>query len=246
VGLVETPNDFGFNGSRPSHPELLDWLASEFVRGGYSWKHLHRLILNSATWQQASLLRPEPAGGDAANRLLWRKAPQRLAAEELRDAVLCVAGVQNPEMGGPGYRDFRTFTFNSQFYERLDPVGYAFQRRSIYRTWVRSGTSALLDVLDCPDPSTTAPRRAVTTTPLQALALLNNSFMLRMSAAFADRLREEAPNSAEDQVRRGFEIALVRAPAELELAAAVQLVHDHGLPAFCRALFNCNEFLYVD
>ena len=107
--------------------------------------------------------------------------------------MLVVAGEMNPQMGGPGFHDFRTFTFNSQFYEPVDPVGFEFNRRTVYRTWVRSGRNEFLDVFDCPDPSTTAPRRAVTTTPLQALALLNNSFTLRMAARMAARCERESP-----------------------------------------------------
>ncbi|MBC7816857.1 MAG: DUF1549 domain-containing protein, partial [Planctomycetaceae bacterium] len=180
VGIVDSPSDFGFNGGRPSHPELLDWLAAELMDHGWSLKHIHRLIANSATYRQSSRPRVDAANQDAGNRLLWRKSPQRLDAETLRDAVLSVAGELNPTVGGPGYHDFTTFTFNSQFYDIVDPVGVSFHRRSLYRTWVRSGRNPFLEVLDCPDPSTKTPRRAVTTTPLQALSLLNNSFMLRM------------------------------------------------------------------
>src|SRR6185503_2037407 len=119
--------------------------------------------------------------------------------------MLVVAGEFNPQMGGPGFQDFRTFTFNSQFYEPIDPIGYAFQRRTVYRTWVRSGRNEFLDVFDCPDPSTTSPRRAVTTTPLQALAMLNNSFALRMSERLAERLEKEAGVEIDRQVRRLYD-----------------------------------------
>ncbi|MEX0714755.1 MAG: DUF1553 domain-containing protein, partial [Pirellulales bacterium] len=246
TGIVETPNDLGFNGGRPSHPELLDWLAAELVRGGWSLKKLHRTIVLSATYRQSSAYNAQAAGIDASNRLLWRKSPLRLEAETIRDAVLAVSGQLNPTMGGPGYQDFRSFTFNSQFYEPIDPVGYVFQRRSIYRTWVRSGTSPLLDVLDCPDPSTTAPARAVTTTPLQALALLNNSFMLRMADRFAGRLAEDAPGEPRRQIERGYHLAYARQPEAAEVEQAQAFVAEHGLAAFCRVIFNSNEFLYVD
>lgn len=246
VGIVETPNDFGFNGGRPSHRELLDWLAAELVRGNWSLKQLHRTIVLSATYRQSSAFSEQAAKIDAGNRLLWRKSPLRLEAEVLRDAVLKVAGQLNPTMGGPGYHDFRTFTFNSQFYEVFDPEGYRFARRSIYRTWVRSGTNPLLDVLDCPDPSATTPARAVTTTPLQALALLNNSFMLRMADRFADRVCQEAGEAVDDQVTRAYELAYARPPRPDELAAARAFAGAHGLAAFCRVIFNSNEFLYVD
>jgi len=254
-GLVETPNDFGFNGGRPSHPELLDWLAAELVepslgpveqRVPWSLKHIHRLILNSATWRQSSTRNLQAESIDSGNRYLWRKTPQRLDAESVRDAVLAVAGEMNPSLGGPGFQDFRTFNFNSQFYEMIDPVGYDFHRRTLYRTWVRSGRSDFLDAFDCPDPSTTAPRRAVTTTPLQALAMLNNSFTLRMSGRLADRVQAEAGVGPSPQVQRVCELAWGRAPSLAEREAAVSFVMAHGLPAFCRLIFNSNEFLYVD
>lgn len=246
MGLVDTPNDLGFNGGRPTHPELLDWLALELIRGRWSLKHLHRTIMCSNTYRQSGTFNSRAAAVDAQNRLLWRKTPLRLEAEEVRDAMLAVAGELNPQFGGPGYRDFRTFTFNSQFYETFDPEGFDYHRRSIYRTWVRSGTNPLLDVLDCPDPSTMTPVRAVTTTPLQALALLNDVFVLRTSRAFAARVQAEAPASTPNQVERAYLLAYGRRPALEELALATRLVERHGLAALCRVLFNSNEFLYVD
>ena len=261
TAIVDTPNDFGFNGGRPSHPELLDWLASELLEptpitknrnsnssvrnAPWSLKRLHRLIVTSAAYRQSSLSNAA-AGVDAGNRLLWHKTPQRLEAEALRDAILVVAGEFNPTMGGPGFRDFRTFTFNSQFYEPIDPVGYEYNRRTVYRTWVRSGRNDFLDVFDCPDPSTTAPRRAVTTTPLQALALLNNSFTLRMADRLAARATRESDRGLDNEIRRVYDLAFHRPAQPEELAEAKGLVLKHGLPAFCRVVFNANEFLYVD
>ena len=255
VGLVDTPNDLGFNGGRPSHPELLDWLAAELVeptwgpveqRIPWSLKHIHRLILNSATWRQSSRRNPEAEKIDSGNRYLWRKTPQRLDAESVRDAVLAVSGELNPSLGGPGYRDFRTFNFNSQFYEMIDPVGYDFQRRTLYRTWVRSGRSDFLDAFDCPDPSTTAPRRAVTTTPLQALAMLNNSFTLRMADRLAQRIEAEVGEDPSQQVERACALTWGRRPTDPERQVSREFVSEHGLGALCRLLFNSNEFLYVD
>lgn len=246
TGLVDTPNDFGFNGGRPTHPELLDWLARQLIDHGWHLKQLHRTIVLSSTYRQASPHRPAAAQIDAGNRLYWRKTPTRLEAEMLRDAVLAVSGQLNPAVGGPGYQDFKTFTNNSQFYEVYDPPGYGYQRRSLYRTCIRSGTSPLLDVLDCPDPSTTAPARAVTTTPLQALALLNDSFMLRMSDQFAERLHREAGDDPAKQASLAYRLAFGRAPTALEQSAAQALASEHGLAALARVLFNANEFLYLD
>ena len=239
TGIVDSPSDFGFNGGRPSHPELLDWLAAELIDHDWSLKHIHRLIVNSATYRQSSRPRVDAANKDAGNRWLWRKSPQRLDAETLRDAVLSVAGELNPTVGGPGYHDFTTFTFNSQFYDIVDPAGASFHRRSLYRTWVRSGRNPFLEVLDCPDPSTKAPRRAVTTTPLQALSLLNNSFMLRMS----DRLADKATGH---DVAQLVEQVLGRKASAAEATELRRFAELHGRPMLARVLFNSNEFLYVE
>lgn len=245
-GLVETPSDLGFNGGRPSHPELLDYLATELVARKWSLKGLHRLIVTSGTYRQAS--RPADAGLalDADNRLLWRFAPRRLEAEEIRDAMLAVAGQLNPAVGGRGYLDVRPFVHKtSQYYEPLDPVGPEFNRRSVYRLGARGGRNPLLEAFDCPDPSATTPQRASTTTPLQALALFNGSFALRTADQFADRLRAEADGDIEAQVRRGVLLAYGRPATDAEAAAAVRVARTHGLPTVCRALLNSNGFLYV-
>lgn len=247
IGLVETPSDFGFSGGRPSHPDLLAWLADEFRRSGYKLKALHRLIVTSAAYRQQSRFQTDAAKLDAANRLLWRKSPMRLEAEVVRDAMLFVAGELNLEMGGPGYQDFKLFVRGAtHYYTPVDVDSPLHQRRSIYRTWVRSGRNPLLDTLDCPDPSTVTPRRAVTTTPLQALSLLNNSFVLRMAERLAKRLEREAGPQVDDQVRLAYRLAFGRRPRPEELAEARGVVQRFGLRILCRAIFNSNEFLYVD
>ncbi len=172
--------------------------------------------------------------------------PARLEAESLRDAMLAVAGELNSQMRGPGYRDFTTYVHNTQFYQMQDPIGPEYQRRTVYRTWIRSGRSSLLDVFDCPDPSTKTPRRAVTVTPLQALALMNNSFVLRTSEQFAQRIHREAGDTITRQADRAYELAFAREPGQDELAAVEPFVAAHGLAELCRVLFNSNEFLYVD
>ena len=246
AGLVHTPSDFGLGGSLPSHPKLLDWLANQLFHHNWSLKHIHRLILNSATYQQASRFRPTPAATDATNQWLWRHAPRRLEAESLHDSLLAVAGSLNREIGGPGFYDFSTFTNNSQFYDVGDPQGVTFDRRSLYRTLARSGRNRFLDAFDCPDPSTKTPRRAVTTTPLQALSLLNSSFALRMSDRLAARVkRESRPNTAA-QIRYIFRLCFSRPPTRQEAISAGDFSSRHGLAALARVLFNANEFLYVD
>jgi hypothetical protein len=247
VGLCDTPGDLGFNGGRPSHPELIDWLAAELHRCGGSLKQLHRLIVTSATYRQTSRFDARAAKLDAGNRLLWRKAPLRLEAEAVRDAILAVAGALDPAMGGPGYQDFKVNVRGATFeYTPLDAGGPAVYRRSLYRTWARSGRSRLLDTFDCPDPSTVAARRAVTTTPLQALTLFNNPFVMRMADRLADRLRREAGDDPAAQTVLAYRLAFGRDPRPAEVEAARPAVEAHGPAVLCRAIFNSNEFLYVD
>ena len=208
-GLVDTPNDFGFSGARPSHPQLLDWLADTLVVERFSLKKLHRMIVLSAVYRQGAKNNAVAARLDADNRLLWRKSPGDFEAEAVRDAMLAVAGELNLAAGGPGFGDC-TEVLRSGSYSYLpgDPIGAEFNRRSVYRTWTRGGRSGLLDAFDCPDPSTTAPRRALTTTPLQALVLLNNSFVLRMSQAFARRVEREAGPDIRTASRAGVSVGL--------------------------------------
>jgi hypothetical protein len=246
MGIVETPNDFGFNGGRPSHPELLDWLAAELVESGWKLKHIHRLIVTSRTYGQDSKLRPECAKVDAGNRLLWRRSPARLEAEILRDSILSVSGQLNLQYGGAPYQDFETYTSNSQFYTPTDPDTPDANRRTVYRTWIRSGRNHLLDAFDCPDPSTTAPQRAVTTTPIQSLALMNGSFVLRMSDRFAARVEAELPGVTAAQVDRVFQLAYGRLPAIDRRVTLTEFVQTHGLSALCRVVLNSNEFIHVD
>lgn len=257
AGLVETPSDLGFNGGRPSHPELLEWLASEFSGSAadaghagvprYSIKRLHRLILSSATYRQSSAFNTEAANIDAGNRLLWRMNPHRLEAESVRDAILSVAGQLNTEIGGKGYSDVNSYFFKgTQFYDPIDPEGYASNRRTVYRMWARGGRSPFLDTFDCPDPSTTTPRRSATVTPLQALSLLNHSFSLRMAEQFATRLKSDAGPVVGDQVKLAYRLLYAREAAADEVTLSAAFIDRRGLSAFCRAMWNSSEFLFVD
>lgn len=248
TGIVETPNDFGFNGGRPSHPEMLDWLATEFVQEGYSLKRLHRLIVTSRTFRQSSLPRADALAKDADNRLLWRKKPARMEGEVLRDSMLAVTGLLNNEYGGPAFSDYRVIdTMNgTTYYEPTDAVGAEFHRRSVYRFLPRGANLGLLDAFDCPDPAAAAPRRNVTTTPLQALSLWNSAFSLRMAEALAARIETDASSEISDQVALVFQWTLQRDPLESENSAAEGLVRGHGLKTLCRVLFNTSEFLTID
>ncbi|MCO6455257.1 MAG: DUF1553 domain-containing protein [Pirellulaceae bacterium] len=247
TGLVETPNDLGFNGGRPSHPELLDWLAARLIQDGYRLKPLHRLIVQSTAWRQASAWRADAHRVDAGNRLLWRFSPRRMEAEVVRDSMLQISGRLNPRRGGPGFQDV-TITPNNgtTYYDPIDREDEALNRRTVYRFWPRGGRSALLDTFDCPDPSTTAPRRSATTTPLQALSLLNNPLVLRMSDHLGRRLEREAGQPPEAQVERAFDLVYNRPPDDEELRLAAELIRQHGASTLARALFNSNEFVIIE
>jgi hypothetical protein len=247
-GLVPTPNDFGKLGEPCSHPELLDWLAAEFVQRGWSVKALHRLILASATYRQSA----DPPATDAAtaarvdadNRLLWRFPPRRIEAEAVRDAMLAMSGALNREAGGPSFKAYTVTQLNTYFYHLVDRDEPAFNRRSVYRMHLTTGRSPLLDALDCPAPGVTAPRRRPTTTPLQALALMNDPFVVRQADKLAARLTAESADPTA-QVNRAFETVFGRPPTKNELAASLQVRGSHGLGTVCWALFNASEFLYL-
>jgi mono/diheme cytochrome c family protein len=247
VGIVDTPSDFGFGGGRPTHPELLDWLASELANHNGSLKHLHRLICTSATYRQQSLHDRKPERDvDSNNRLLWRMNARRLEAEALRDSVLAVSGKLNVQMYGPGFRDFDYTEAYAPIYDYVVADKPELWRRTVYRFTVRTTAQPFLTTLDCPNPANLTPARNVTTTALQSLALLNNEFMLRQSGYLAGRVEREAGNDVRLQVVRAFELAFARAPREAELAAGVKLVEAHGLRQLCRMLLNANEFVHVD
>jgi hypothetical protein len=247
TGIVETPSDLGFNGGRPSHPELLDWMAADFATEGFRMKPLQRRIVLSTAYRQASPERADAQQHDATNRLLWRWQPKRLQAEALRDSMLHIAGALNLQIGGPGFIDV---TINphegTTYYSPFDREDAALNRRTVYRFSPRGGRSALLDAFDCPDPSGAAPRRTVTTTPLQALSLLNNAFALRMSDRLAARISAEGHTSPAGSIARAYALCYQRLPEPDETQLAREFVSAHGLPALCRALFNSNEFLFVD
>jgi hypothetical protein len=246
AGLVESPNDFGYNGGVPSHPELLDWLASEFVQSGGSIKQLQKLIVMSAAYRQSSRFDSTAAAQDASARLLWRFPPQRLPAEAIRDAMLAASGGLNEEMFGPSFRPFQIIK-NAGSYHSYDPVDSpepALQRRTLYRMNVNSGGNPMLDALDCPLPSVKAPKRSSTTTALQALSLMNNPFVDRMAKSLAARLEREA-TAPQDRVVRAYELVLGRPPRPEESESAGALIKEVGLAQFCWALFNTSEFAYV-
>lgn len=246
-GLVETPNDFGRMGAQPTHPELLDWLASDFRDGDQSIKQLHRLIVLSSVYRQVSAQDTDKAAIDAGNRYLWRMNRQRLEAESLRDATLAVSGDLDLTMYGPGFDLFEFEDDHSPryLYDKYDPEDSRTLRRTVYRFIVRSVPDPFMESLDCADPSLNVPVRNTTITALQALSLLNNPFMLRQSERFAERLRKEHADAGA-QVDWAFRIALGRHPTAEERKLLVSHSRKHGLANMCRLIFNMNEFLFVD
>ncbi len=247
-GLVDSPNDFGRMGRKPSDPALLDWLAVEFRDGGQSLKTLHRLIVTSAAYRQSSSVDEVKAALDGDNVSLWRMNRRRLEAEAVRDSVLMVAGRLDRSMGGPGFRDFAVeHPEHSPHYEykRFDPEDRSAYRRSVYRFIVRSQSQPFLTALDCADPSMSVDKRNESTTALQALALLNDRLMVAMAGHFASRLEKEADNLPA-RIDRAFLLALARPPTPFEREALVAHASKFGLPNACRVIFNLNEFVFVD
>jgi hypothetical protein len=177
---------------------------------------------------------------------LWRYAPRRLEGEAVRDAMLLVSGEIHWAMGGPSFRPFDVTTHGSDFYHLKDKLGAEFNRRTIYRINVNSGKSPLMDALDCPDPAVKTPQRRVTTTPLQALALMNNSFVQRQAQHFARRILRDAGGNVRRAIEGAYEAALGRKPNGDERDQAEEHARAHGLENLCWILLNATEFVYVE
>ena len=250
IGIVATSNDFGRMGELPSHPELLDWLAIEFRDQGGSLKELHRWIVTSDTYRQASSTRNDKAREmDPYNRMLWKQNRRRLDAEAIRDSVLTVSGTLDVSKGGPGWQDFVvTNPEHSPHYEyRLaDPNDKKTWRRSIYRFIVRSQTQPFLTVLNCADPSMRVERRNESDSSQQALALLNNRFMLVQSKQFSARVQQEAGSTMDAQAEHAYQLATGSRLTQSNRSQLVQFLQEHGLENLCRVLLNTNEFIFVD
>jgi hypothetical protein len=245
-GIAGTPSDFGFNGERPTHPELLDYLAARLLELGWRLKPLHKEIMMSAAYRQSSAFHPESAAIDSEARYLWRFPPRRLEAEEVRDSILAVSGKLNRTMGGEGFRLYRYTVDNVATYFPMETFGEETYRRSVYHQAARSVRAELLGQFDCPDSSLPEPKRVVTTSPLQALSLMNNAFVMDQARFLAARLEREAgPGKTGAQIDLAFRLAFGRWAVNEEKRAAEALIARHGLAAFCRALFSANEFVYV-
>jgi len=253
-GLCDTPNDFGKMGATPTHPELLDWLAVWFrdeAKG--SFKALHRLIVTSDTWKQTSFAH-QGASSDGDNRLLWRQNRPRLSGEQVRDTLLALSGKLDLTMGGPSAVQFisrgdATFMSggNPAFldYEHFDPDSPAACRRAIYRFLFRTVPDPFMDALDCPDGGTSTPVRSVSTTTVQAFAMLNDAFAIRQCEHIASRLVTKS-STPETQAESVFRLILLRGTRGQERAKFAAYIQRHGLANACQLLLNSNEFLYLD
>jgi mono/diheme cytochrome c family protein len=255
-GIVRSPDDFGAQGQPPTHPELLDWLAAEFVARGWSVKHLHRLILHSAAYRQSSstphsALRT-PHSQDPQNRLLHRQNVRRLEAEAIRDAMLAVSGRLDRTAGGPGVPPHLTDHQVGRGRPAPGPVDGA-GRRSVYLQVRRNFLPPLLVAFDYPTPFTTIGRRTVSNVPAQALALMNNPFVLGQADRWAGRVLAGPGRAPEDRVRDMYVAAFGRPPTPAEVGTAVGFVTANG-PAddrrawadLAHALFNGKEFVFVE
>lgn len=244
AGLVETSSDFGYMGTEPSHPELLDWLAGKFVAEGWSLKNLHRLILASKAYTQSSFPRPDALEVDSDSRLLWRYPPRRIEAEALRDSILSASGKLNLKMGGPGFDFFNQRGGLTDYLpkETFEEEGW---RRMIYAHKIRMVSVDIFGAFDCPDAGQMKPIRPRSITPVQSLGLLNSPFVNRQGAFFAERLRTEVGDSTPEQIDRAFSIALSRHPSPAERERLAALAEDHGLEQVCRVIFNSSEFAFI-
>jgi len=240
-GLVETANDFGRMGTKPTHPELLDWLAVWFrdeAQG--SLKKLHKLIVMSETYRQSSQGSVQSVRSDGSNAFLSHQTRRKLDAEAIRDSILAVSGKLDLTMGGPSFQDFvidKPQHSPHYEYHLHDPEDPKSHRRSIYRFIVRSQQQPFMTVLDCADPSMRVDKRNESLSPLQALAMMNNGLTVTMAKHFAAHA---------GSVKRAFQLALAREPSAEELAALEAYAKREGLENACRVILNLNEFSFID
>jgi len=239
AGLVSTPGDFGLVGARPSHPELLDWLATRLIADGWSLKKTHQRIMMSAAYRQGSDRSVRSGRSDSFSR-----TPRRLDAEAIRDSMLSISGQLDRARGGDGVN---LFTRKGEFdqWQPLPEPPKGANRRMIYHTRIRGADDGMFKTFDLPECGQVKDKRSDSTTPLQALNLLNGRFTLEQSAALAKRITTETGPDLPKQITRAFHLVLARAPTDSELTACLATAQSEGLETVCRALFNSNEFLFL-
>jgi hypothetical protein len=260
-GLVNTPNDFGLQGEKPSHPELLEWLAGELIRNGWQLKPIQRLILTSSAYRLSTEYDKNSAHIDADERLLWRRRPLRMEAEALRDYILAVSGSLNDKMYGPGVRPHipveATVTRSKDKWSKDNTIveGSDVWRRSVYVFAKRTVRLPWLETFDAPDWTTSCGRRVPTTVPTQALSLMNDPFVREQARRFAARIGAEAPAGNQSQITYAYQLAFGRPPSPAEMAAGLTFLPSRNTDAaenqqrlvnFCHVLFTLNEFMFVE
>jgi mono/diheme cytochrome c family protein len=259
-GIVRTPNDFGQAGEAPTHPELLDWLAAEFMDGGWRMKRMHRLIMLSYTYQMASTQNDRNYAKDPRNDHFWRYDMRRLTSEEIRDSLLAVTGTLNPKVGGPSVYPpmpeaaLQTASRPDEAWGESKEEDHT--RRSVYIHLKRSLVTPLLQDFDQADTDSSCPVRFVTTQPTQALNLMNSKYLYEQAEIFADRLVEDAGPNTGDRVERALELATARPAAQHEIERGVKVIEelqrDFGLSEetaldrFALLVLNLNEFMFLD
>jgi hypothetical protein len=257
-GIVGTPSEFGVKGDRPTHPALLDWLTSEFIQHGWSVKHLHRVIMASATYQKSSQHREDAARYDSQNKLLWKFPLHRLEGEVIRDSSLAVAGALNPKMGGPSiFPELPPGMPTPRGGWKVNDDTSERNRRSVYVFVRRNTRYPLFESFDMPDPHESCSRRNVTTSPIQALNLLNSNLTLEWAKGFAARVIASAGTDLAKQIDSAFELAYCRPPQPDEKKLAFEFLTAHRdvisdrsedgaatLTDLCHMLLNSTEFVY--
>jgi hypothetical protein len=250
TGVVRTPNDFGRQGEPPTHPELLDWLATEFASRGWSIKQMHRLLMLSSAYQQSSVAGEESLRKDPENRWFSRMNRHRLDADAVRDNILAVAGTLNLKMGGvgviPKLSGEEILAARMPYLWPANPDPAEHTRRSIYLQMKRSMTLPVLQIFDAPDTASSCPRREISTVAPQALALLNSEFTTAQAERFAARIRKQAGDDLEAEVEAGWRLAFGRSPEAAERQTALDYLRRNSLPRLSLLLFNMSEFIYVD
>ncbi|MEC9008573.1 MAG: DUF1553 domain-containing protein, partial [Planctomycetota bacterium] len=240
-GLVRTPSNFGSLGERPTHPQLLDWLAVGLVENKWSLKWLHRTILLSATYARSADFDEKNFSVDGDNRLLWRMNRRRLEVEPWRDAMLAVSGNLDLTLGGPS--------------KKLDDTNN--RRRTIYGFVSRHKLNELLRLFDFPDPNITSDRRTSTTVPLQQLFVLNSGFMNKQAQALVKRLEKDVPDGGSERIRRTYQLLFARQPTAPEVTIGEEFLKEVGASSekndklspwlhYALALLGSNEFTYID
>ena len=253
-GLSRTPDDFGTQGDRPAHPELLDWLAGELVQGGWRLKPLQRRIVMSHAYRLATTHDAAKAAVDPENRLLWHRRPIRLEAEAIRDAMLAVSGRLSEKLYGPSFRPpipaEAIATRSKDAYPTDIRDGPSSWRRSVYAFTKRSVPNPFVEMFDFPESTAACGRRNATAVPTQNLLLLNDPFVRARAGDLANRVSKEAGPDTEGCVRRAYSLALGRMPSDSEVNLADEFLSKHSSPEsladFCHVIFTLNEFLYVD